>query len=196
MHYTAILLVRLLLILTKMRKTAPAATAVEYQSVKFNVTTEDNPFVGAGPEVDRAWREISYDGKQHHSANSDWNETIERLGRLWDLTFDTSWRSNDFRGWAPKAWYAKVVIKSHTSNIGRGRIPGGYRGLPSASLHQPLTKGDLQRVLRASRRGVRKGSRCPADAYRYVMFINVIAHYSVYKFANKAMSLRPLLRDS
>jgi len=69
----------------KCEKTAPAATAVEYQSVKFNVTTEDNPFVGAGPEVDRAWREISYDGKQHHSANSDWNETMERLGRLWDL---------------------------------------------------------------------------------------------------------------
>lgn len=178
-----------------MRKTAPAATSVEYQSVKFNVTTEANPFVGAGPEVDKAWREISYDGKQRDPANSEWRETIEQL-ELWDLTFDTSRWSNDFRGRTPKAWHAKVVIESQTSNIGRGRIPGRYRGLPSTPLHQPLTKGDLQRVLRASRGGVRKWPRCAANAYRYVMFINVVAHHSVYKFANKATSLRPLLRDS
>ena len=42
---------------------APAATAVEYEAVKFNVTTKGNPFVGTGPEVDRAWRDISYDSK-------------------------------------------------------------------------------------------------------------------------------------
>jgi hypothetical protein len=54
-----------------MRKTAPAATSVEYQAVKVNVTTEANPFVGAGPEVDKAWREISYDGKQRDPANSE-----------------------------------------------------------------------------------------------------------------------------
>ena len=40
---------------------APADTSVRYQSVKYNVSTQDNRFVGAGPEVDKAWREISYD---------------------------------------------------------------------------------------------------------------------------------------
>jgi hypothetical protein len=72
LHYTANFIVRLLLMLTKRRiKTAPAATSVEYQAVKFNVTTEANPFVGAGPKVDQAWREISYDGKQHGPVNSE-----------------------------------------------------------------------------------------------------------------------------
>ena len=42
---------------------SPAAPAVEYSSVKYNITTVENRFVGAGPEVDRAWREISYDSK-------------------------------------------------------------------------------------------------------------------------------------
>lgn len=42
---------------------SPAAPAVEYGSVKYNITTLGNRFVGAGPEVDRAWREISYDSK-------------------------------------------------------------------------------------------------------------------------------------
>ncbi|KAK5339017.1 hypothetical protein LTR98_005417 [Exophiala xenobiotica] len=45
----------------KMNQKAPADTSVRYQSVKYNVSTEDNRFVGAGPEVDKAWREISYD---------------------------------------------------------------------------------------------------------------------------------------
>ncbi|MCJ1312519.1 hypothetical protein MMC25_006193 [Agyrium rufum] len=40
---------------------SPAASAVEYEKVKFNITTTENRFVGAGPEVDKAWREISYD---------------------------------------------------------------------------------------------------------------------------------------
>jgi hypothetical protein len=44
--------------------TAPAENAVRYGSVKYNITTEGNRFVGAGPEVDKAWREISYDSKQ------------------------------------------------------------------------------------------------------------------------------------
>jgi hypothetical protein len=43
--------------------TAPAAEAVTYEHVKFNLTTKQNRFVGAGPEVDKAWREISYDSK-------------------------------------------------------------------------------------------------------------------------------------
>ena len=42
---------------------SPATPAVEYSSVKYNITTVGNRFVGAGPEVDRAWREISYDSK-------------------------------------------------------------------------------------------------------------------------------------
>ena len=42
---------------------SPAASAVEYSSVKYNITTTGNRFVGAGPEVDKAWREISYDSK-------------------------------------------------------------------------------------------------------------------------------------
>lgn len=42
---------------------SPAAGAVEYQSVKYNISTKGNRFVGAGPEVDKAWREISYDSK-------------------------------------------------------------------------------------------------------------------------------------
>ncbi|MCJ1233598.1 hypothetical protein MMC14_001556 [Varicellaria rhodocarpa] len=40
---------------------SPAAPAVEYRSVKFNVSTKGNRFVGKGPLVDQAWREISYD---------------------------------------------------------------------------------------------------------------------------------------
>jgi hypothetical protein len=40
---------------------SPAAPAVQYEDVKFNITTKGNRFVGAGPDVDRAWREISYD---------------------------------------------------------------------------------------------------------------------------------------
>lgn len=40
---------------------SPAASAVRYEDLKFNITTKSNPFVGAGLDVDRAWREISYD---------------------------------------------------------------------------------------------------------------------------------------
>ena len=43
---------------------SPAAGAVEYESVKYNISTKENRFVGAGPEVDKAWREISYDSTQ------------------------------------------------------------------------------------------------------------------------------------
>jgi hypothetical protein len=65
-----------------MRTLAPAATSVTYQSVKFNITTVANPFVGAGPEVDQAWREISYDGKKHSPAHSVRHESRERAERL------------------------------------------------------------------------------------------------------------------
>ncbi|KIX96926.1 uncharacterized protein Z520_07040 [Fonsecaea multimorphosa CBS 102226] len=40
---------------------SPAESAVEFNSVRYNITTKGNRFVGAGPEVDKAWREISYD---------------------------------------------------------------------------------------------------------------------------------------
>lgn len=41
---------------------APAASAIEYQRVKFNATMgEGSPFVGKGPSVDEAWDKISYD---------------------------------------------------------------------------------------------------------------------------------------
>ena len=40
---------------------SPAANAVHYDTVKYNITSKSNKFVGAGPEVDKAWREISYD---------------------------------------------------------------------------------------------------------------------------------------
>ncbi|PQE13904.1 tat pathway signal sequence protein [Rutstroemia sp. NJR-2017a BBW] len=41
---------------------SPAAKAVEYERVKFNNTMgTGSPYVGFGPEVDRAWRAISYD---------------------------------------------------------------------------------------------------------------------------------------
>jgi hypothetical protein len=40
---------------------SPAASTVTYSQVKYNLSTSDNQFVGHGPAVDRAWREISYD---------------------------------------------------------------------------------------------------------------------------------------
>lgn len=49
--------------------TAPADTAVEYTTQTYNITTKENRFVGAGPEVDKAWREISYDSKPMRPPN-------------------------------------------------------------------------------------------------------------------------------
>lgn len=41
---------------------SPAASAVEYQRIKYNNTMgEDSPYVGASPEVDKAWFALSYD---------------------------------------------------------------------------------------------------------------------------------------
>lgn len=40
---------------------SPAISSVTYDAVKYNITTQDNPYVGKGPDVDRAWRAISYD---------------------------------------------------------------------------------------------------------------------------------------
>ncbi|KAI9641396.1 hypothetical protein NHQ30_010198 [Ciborinia camelliae] len=44
------------------RQMSPAAKAVEYQRVKFNNTMgTGSPYVGYGPDVDKAWSAISYD---------------------------------------------------------------------------------------------------------------------------------------
>ncbi|KAL3704521.1 hypothetical protein TMatcc_008192 [Talaromyces marneffei ATCC 18224] len=40
---------------------APADVSVKYNDVKYNFTKSAQRFVGYGPEVDTAWREISYD---------------------------------------------------------------------------------------------------------------------------------------
>jgi len=41
---------------------SPAVDAVKYERVKFNATMgEGSPYVGYGPEVDKAWHAISYD---------------------------------------------------------------------------------------------------------------------------------------
>lgn len=64
--------------------TAPAAEAVEYVKVKFNNTMgQGSPYVGAGPEVDKAWRALSYDSK------------LSRLDHSKDIVLMiNSWRSN------------------------------------------------------------------------------------------------------
>lgn len=44
-------------------KIAPVEHAVRYERIVYNTSTIRNRFTGAGPEVDVAWREISYDGE-------------------------------------------------------------------------------------------------------------------------------------
>ncbi|QDS71426.1 hypothetical protein FKW77_003430 [Venturia effusa] len=40
-----------------------AERAIEYETVKFNLTmSRSSPYTGKGPEVDRAWNALSYDG--------------------------------------------------------------------------------------------------------------------------------------
>lgn len=42
---------------------ASAEKAVKYETVKFNLTMgRSSPYTGRGPEVDRAWNALSYDG--------------------------------------------------------------------------------------------------------------------------------------
>jgi hypothetical protein len=47
--------------------TAPADVSVKYNDVKYNFTKSEQKFVGYGPDVDTAWREISYDGTYLHT---------------------------------------------------------------------------------------------------------------------------------
>jgi hypothetical protein len=56
---------------------SPAAEAVEYQTVRYNLSTKGNRFVGKGPEVDQAWREISYDGMQLDKSTIFFANTIQ-----------------------------------------------------------------------------------------------------------------------
>ena len=64
---------------------SPAASSVAYSTVKYNLSTSDNRFVGKGPVADKAWREISFDmGDQWIS-----NEDMSRLGMPeWHLKVD------------------------------------------------------------------------------------------------------------
>lgn len=64
---------------------SPADVSVSYHQVQFNITSDDNPFVGKGPQVDQAWREISYDmGDQWIS-----KQELARLGMPeWHLKVD------------------------------------------------------------------------------------------------------------
>lgn len=55
---------------------SPAETAVRYEQVKYNITTDANPFVGARAEVDKAWDEISLDTGDQWLSKDD----ISKLG--------------------------------------------------------------------------------------------------------------------
>ena len=64
---------------------SPVASSVQYSTVKYNLSTSDNPFVGKGPAVDRAWREISYDMGDQWISKQD----LARLGMPeWHLQVD------------------------------------------------------------------------------------------------------------
>lgn len=59
-------------------KIAPADSAIEYQTVRYNITPtqEQTEYIGYGPDVDRAWNHITYDvGDQMIS-----HDELHRLG--------------------------------------------------------------------------------------------------------------------
>jgi hypothetical protein len=70
--------------------TAPADVSVRYDHVRYNITTRDNPFVGAGPEVDKAWREISYDNKDTFSLEYARSSKAMKVGDQWVSKSDFS----------------------------------------------------------------------------------------------------------
>lgn len=106
---------------------APAATSVKYDSIKYNVSTTDNKFVGASPEVDKAWREISYDSM---SIITPLFLVINRLN------CENSGRPVDIQLGHRKTGHAQDVSKGSSSENGRRRLPSGHGSLPSAALHQ------------------------------------------------------------
>jgi hypothetical protein len=64
---------------------SPADVSVTYNRVNYNITPKQNPFVGQGPKVDKAWREISYDMGDQWISKSD----LSRLGMPeWHLKVD------------------------------------------------------------------------------------------------------------
>ncbi|QYS97828.1 hypothetical protein H0G86_005039 [Trichoderma simmonsii] len=82
---TLILRSSTLLLVRQISAWSPADIAVQYDHVRYNLTTKGNPFVGAGPEVDRVWREISYDMGDQWISKSD----------LWKLDMpETSLKTN------------------------------------------------------------------------------------------------------
>jgi len=56
---------------------SPAAKAVEYQSIRFNTTMGlASPYVGKGPEIDKAWEHISVDVGDQMISEAE----LERIG--------------------------------------------------------------------------------------------------------------------
>ena len=136
------------------RTIAPAVDAVEYQSVRYNVTTKNNRYVGAGPEIDEAWREISYDSE------------LFILVLCWfDLRFGSG-RSNDHTRRALWTWHARKLVESHPSRDGGAGLSCRNGSLPPSSLSQSPEKSDLQGILRALGRRVRPWSRSSAGSHR------------------------------
>ena len=91
--------------------TAPADVSVRYGHVRYNITTKENRFVGAGPEVDEAWREISYDSEYLHGA------------ACWlDLTRYQSGRPVAFEIRPLEARHARDFSQSQPSHHRRGGV--------------------------------------------------------------------------
>jgi hypothetical protein len=129
---------------------APAAPAVEYNSVKFNITTKANRFVGAGPDVDRAWRAISYDSESLYLfLPLDCCIIPSQKFVVAFLTY-LSGRPDDNAIRASHPRHARVLSESEASTIWSRGLPSWNGSLPSIALHQPAPKGDVQRLLRAS----------------------------------------------
>ena len=83
---------------------APAAKAVEYQRIKFNATMGvGSPYVGKGPEVDKAWRALSYDSESKFIVH----------GKTISLTVG-SWRPGDYTTRIEDNRHAYEFFKSKT----------------------------------------------------------------------------------
>jgi hypothetical protein len=101
--YCKYIIQHLMTIMLTRRPIATAATAVEYERIMFNNTMGiGSPYVGKGPEVDKAWRALSYDSKCDQYFN-----------RSSPLT-KNSWRSNDNSRRIEDARYARELSKSKT----------------------------------------------------------------------------------
>ncbi|KIV98731.1 uncharacterized protein PV09_09514 [Verruconis gallopava] len=64
---------------------SPADVSVKYSRVQYNFSTDGTRFIGKGPAVDKAWREISYDMGDQWISKQD----MKRLGMPeWHLQVD------------------------------------------------------------------------------------------------------------